>query len=479
MIKNLVKLDRILSLLLAVVVLVLVNIIALTNSTRVDFSSRQFYQLSERTIGLLKGLDRTVKVYVLFHKDDRLRTDIENLLDEFQYYSRNIEVEWVDPSRDMSRAKELAKKYNFTTANVVVFVSDEKHIIKKMVDIADFKKERNRKKPVYSAFKGEQAFFSAIQELLQGERPKAYFLVGHGEHRLKEFGNSGYSRIAMAMLNDNIELKELLLTNKEKIPKDAAVLVIAGPRKQLHPAEIEMIEEYLKRSGRVMIMLNAIVSSGLKPMLLRWGVKIRNDVVVDPENTLKGSDVYIKSYYEHPITEDLKGVVTRFYLPRSVEPLNEKTANKQDKLKMVSELAVTSDKSWSEMQLKKLTTVRVKYNPDTPDKMGPCCLAIAVEHGAPQKVLDVQIQPSRMVVVGDADFVCNNFLSGGNQDFYMSALNWLLDREELMVVAPKPLKEVKLNIDQKQLGKLFIFNVVVIPLIAVVGGLLIWFRRRK
>jgi ABC-type uncharacterized transport system involved in gliding motility auxiliary subunit len=159
--------------------------------------------------------------------------------------------------------------------------------------------------------------------------------------------------------------------------------------------------------------------------------------------------------------------------------VNEKTANKKDKLEMVSKLAVTSNKSWSEMQFDRSSTVSVKFNPNTPDKMGPCCLAIAVEHGAPQKVLDVQIQPSRMVVVGDADFVCNNFLSGGNQDFYMSALNWLLDREELMVVAPKPLEEVKLNIDQKQLGKLFILNVVVIPLIAVVGGLLIWIRRRK
>jgi len=479
MVKNIVKLDRVLSLLLAVVVVLLVNIIALTNPARFDLSSKQFYRLSERTIGLLKGLDRTVKVFVLFHKDDRLRTDIENLLDEFQYYSRNIEVEWVDPSTDLSRAKELAKKYNFTTANVVVFATDKKHIIKKVNDIAVFQKVRKRKEPIYSAFKGEQAFFSAIQDLLQKERPKAYFLVGHGEHRLKEFGNAGYSRIAMAMLNDNIDLKELLLTNKEKIPKDASVLVIAGPRKRLHPAEVEIIEEYLKRSGRVLIMLNAMVTSGLEPMLRRWGIKLRNDIVVDPENTLKGSDVYIKNYYEHPITEDLKGVITRFYLPRSVEPVNEKTANKQDKLKMVSKLAVTSDKSWSEMQLKNLTTLPVKFNPDTPDKMGPCCLAIAVEHGAPQKVLDVQIQPSRLVVIGDADFVCNKFLSGGNQDFYMSTLNWLLDREELMVVAPKPLEEVKLNIDQKQLGKLFILNVFVIPMIAVVGGLLIWFRRRK
>jgi len=61
----------------------------------------------------------------------------------------------------------------------------------------------------------------------------------------------------------------------------------------------------------------------------------------------------------------------------------------------------------------------------------------------------------------------------------MSALNWLLDREELMAIAPKPIEEVKLSLTRKQLDRLFWINVAGIPFIAVAIGLLVWLRRRK
>ena len=57
-----------------------------------------------------------------------------------------------------------------------------------------------------------------------------------------------------------------------------------------------------------------------------------------------------------------------------------------------------------------------------------------------------------MVVFGDSDFVSNGALAGGDQDLFMSALNWLLDREELMAIAPKPIEEIKLSLTRKQLN---------------------------
>jgi ABC-type uncharacterized transport system involved in gliding motility auxiliary subunit len=58
-------------------------------------------------------------------------------------------------------------------------------------------------------------------------------------------------------------------------------------------------------------------------------------------------------------------------------------------------------------------------------------------------------------------------------------LNWLLDREVLMAIAPKPIEEVKLSLSQKQLRGMFWLNVAAIPAVAVVLGLLVWMRRRK
>ena len=226
-----------------------------------------------------------------------------------------------------------------------------------------------------------------------------------------------------------------------------------------------------------MVLLDALEETGLDSMLRRWGVALRNDFVLDPKNTLKGSDVLILAYYEHPITMRMVGSGARFHLPRSVESLvaDDQQAEAGDR-PVVVQLAMTSEKSWSETQVGETSA---KYDEGTGDLRGPFSLAVAVERGATQKMLDVQIRPSRMVVFGDSDFVSNGALTGGNQDLFMSALNWLLDREELMAIAPKPIEEVRLSLTRKQLDRLFWINVAGIPSVAVVLGLLVWFRRRK
>jgi len=472
------NLNLVAAVLLAFVLVQMINFIALNNSHRWDWSGRQYYALSEKTANLLGELEHRVEVTVFFQEEHTLYLDIENLLEEYQYESRNIHVEWVDPARDLARTEKLAKKYGLTEAQVIVFEIEGKSKVVKEIDLADYQMVKGRREPVISAFKGEQAFSSAIQGLVQGETPVVYFLVGHGERRVTEFDQiSGYSTIGTIIFRDNLEVKELMLTGEKQIPEDAAALIVAGPSKAMNATEAEMIEDYLNRSGRVMVLLDALMETGLETMLRRWGVALRNDFVLDPENTLKGSDVYIRTYYEHPITLRMGDAGARFHLPRSVEPLvvDDLEVEAGDRPTVV-QLAMTSEKSWSETQV---DDPSAKYDENSGDLRGSFSLAVAVERGATQKMLDVQIRPSRMVVFGDSDFVSNGALAGGDQDLFMSALNWLLDREELMAIAPKPIEEIKLNLTRKQLNKLFWINMAGIPSVAGVAGLLVWLRRRK
>jgi len=476
--KILSKLNVLAAVLLAFVLVLMVNYLALSNPFRWDWSGRQYYALSEKTLNLLDSFDQRIDVTVFFQEEHKLYPEIENLLEEYQYRSRNIHVEWVDPTRDLARTEKLAEKYGLTEAQVVVFDLGGKSKVVRQADLANSQIVRGRKEPVISAFKGEQAFSSAIQGLLQGKTPVVYFLVGHGEGRVTDFDRiSGYSRLGTVIFRDNVEVRELSLTKDKGVPEDAATVVVMGPSKRLDKTEVEMLEEYLSRSGRLMVLLDALRETGLDPMLRRWGVALRNDFVLDPDNTLKGSDVYVRTYYEHPITLRMSGSGARFFLPRSIEPLEVEgqEAEAEDR-PMVAPLAMTSDKSWSETQVKESSA---RYDENTGDLRGPISLAVAVERGASRKALDVQISPSRMVVFGDSDFVSNGALAGGNQDLFMSALNWLIDREVLMAIAPKPIEEVKLELTHRQLSRLFWVNVAGLPLVAVLAGLLVWFRRRK
>ncbi|VGO20134.1 GldG family protein [Pontiella sulfatireligans] len=463
--------------LLAFVLVQLVNFIALTNPLRGNWSGHSYYELSDKTLQMLDELEYDVDITVFFQEEHALYHDIENLLEEYQYNNRNIHVEWVDPARDRARTEKLANKYGLTEAQVVVFDIDGTSKVVRQADIADSQIVNGRKEPVLTAFKGEQAFSSAILSLMQGEPPLVYFLVGHGEKRVTDFDQlAGFSKIGTQILRDNLEVKELMLSAENRVPEDASALVIAGPAQMMSSVEVELVEEYLNRSGRVMVMLDALKETGLEPMLQRWGVGLRNDIVVDLENTLRGSDVHIRRYNPHPITMRMQSIV-QFILPRSVQPLaREMEGAVAEDRPSVAPLAMTSDKSWSETQV---DDSNAKFDEETGDLRGPITLAVAIERGAAQELLDVQIKPSRVVVIGDSDFVSNGSMVGGNLDFFMSALNWLLDREELIAISPKPIEEIKLSLSRGQLKQLFWINVVAIPLVAVGMGLIIWYRRRK
>ncbi|MDF7807365.1 GldG family protein [Pontiellaceae bacterium B12219] len=475
------NLNSIAAVLLAFVLIQMIGFISMRNPVRLNMSGRTYYELSDKTLRLLNELESEVTVTVFFQEEHKLYLDIENLLEEYQYHSRNIRVEWVDPTRDRAQTEKLANKYGLTEAQVVVFDIGGRSKVVKQADLADLTLPKGHKEYVITAFKGEQAFSSAIYGLMQEEAPIVYFLVGHGEQRITDFDQmSGYSKIGTVVLRDNVEVKELMLSGEKQIPDDAAALIIPGPTKMMSAVEIEMIEDYLNRSGRVMVLLDALKETGLEPMLNRWGVALRNDIVVDPENTLRGSDVHIRRYNTHPISMEMNSIV-QFILPRSVMPLEVESDVVSEDRPTAVPLFFTSDKSWSETQVEESTA---KFDEGTGDMRGndpnrPISLGVAVERGASQTMLDVQIRSSRIVVFGDSDFVTNGNLVGGNEDLFMSALNWLLDREELMAIAPKPIEEVKLTVSARQLRQLFWINVTGIPAVAMVIGLMVWFRRRK
>ena len=107
----------------------------------------------------------------------------------------------------------------------------------------------------------------------------------------------------------------------------------------------------------------------------------------------------------------------------------------------------------------------------------PPGIAAAVEKG-PMPEIDVKIRPTRLVVFGDSDFVSNNALLAGNVDFFMSALNWLLEREELMAISSKAVEQTRLVMNRFQLRVVLWIVVVVLPLLVALVGGLVWVRRR-
>ena len=468
-----------LALALAAAIFGMVNYASFRHYKHADLSRTKLYQLSEKTTGLLKSLTNAIDVIVFFQPGQDVYDDVDNLLKEYQESSKLIRVQKVDPDRDLARTEMLAKKYQVAKPNVVVFDNGGRTKFVTTEDIVemDYSGMQMGMQPRKTGFKGEQAFSSAIQNITQVKTPTVYFLQGHGERDPEGYDRrNGFSNLAREIKRDNTTVKKVTLGEQKAIPADADVLVIAGPQKRLAPAEVEQIRLFIAKQGRVLFLLDSLTDTGLTPLLKEWGVRVGDDVVVDPTRTLSGNELFVTQYERHPITEKLGGVSSVMYLPRSVEAVEEAAPGPDatpDKPRVTTLVKCTAA-GWGETDP---TQNPLRYDPGV-DHKGPVGVAVAVEKGGAPGAVDVQIKPVRMAVFGDSSFLANGALIGGNTDFFLSALNWLLDRKELMAIAPKTIQEYHLVLDQRQLRWLGWAVIGGLPALVAIFGILVWLQRR-
>jgi len=462
------------ALLLAAVIILMLNYLSYRHYTRTDLSRTQRYALSPKTIGLLDSLDKPVNITVFFQPGNVLYEDIHNLLREYEFHSKKLNIQWVDPDRDIALTEEMAVKYQVTEPNVVVFQCGERNEYERTDEIAQIDASSGVERIM--VFRGEQSFSSAILGVVQQTAPSVYFLTGHGERDIENFDpRGGFSGIQQLIERDNAEVHTLELSVEKKIPADCDVLIVAGAAQSMSETEAELISAWLRRSGRLMVLADAGQTSGLETLLRDWGIRLRNDVVLDPARTMTGREVFVSSYNNnHPVTDKLGTTAAIFHLPRSVEPETEQPQGADRP--QVTPLAFSSDNSWSETQPEQSPA---KYDEETEDLPGPRSLAVAVEKGATAGLLDMQIRPARIIVFGDSGFVANGGLTGGDTSLFMSSLNWLLNREQLMAIAPKQINDTRLKLTRTDTRILFLSAVCGIPALAALLGIILWMLRRK
>jgi hypothetical protein len=107
-------------------------------------------------------------------------------------------------------------------------------------------------------------------------------------------------------------------------------------------------------------------------------------------------------------------------------------------------------------------------------------LAVAVE----QKVVPGVISTrgiTRMVVAGDSTFLDNQMIdSGANRDFAGYAVNWLLDRPQLLEgIGPRPVTEFRLTMTRDQQKAVRWLLLGALPGMVLLFGWLVWLVRRK
>ena len=466
------------SVIVVLAILVAINYLAKRHNKRWDWTAARQFSLSDQTKKVLHSLERPIRIRVFAKPEDFNR--FRERLDEYQYESKQVNVDYIDPDRRPT----LANQDKVTQMNTVVLEYD------------------GRTERVTSDT--EQALTNGLIKVIQGKQTKLYFVEGHGERSSDDAERTGYSTIAGLLASENFATDKLVLAQQRQVPADATVVVIAGPKQDFFPAEIEALKAYLAKAGKVLFLLDPRERADSPPLtnlvalLKEWGIEVGDDVVINVPADMQvkdgetvdvtalaslpnsdGTFVLAAKYNPHPIIQGFR-VLSAYRMSRSVSA----SATGSDG-RTAQALVETTGTSWAETDLKRLTTSgQVAREPAKGDKAGPVSIAAAVSApvaDAPASDANpAQEKPeTRVAVFGDSDFGSNGLLGfQGNHNLFMNAVNWLAQQENLISIRPRDPQDRRVTLTARQQSLIRLLAIFVIPGLILAAGVQTWWRRR-
>ncbi|HEX5176705.1 MAG TPA: GldG family protein [Chthoniobacteraceae bacterium] len=467
----------------------MVNYLAFNHFKRWDFSRSQKYLLSEQTKQLLLNLKKPVKAVIFFNPTMEITPDVMSLLREYEYASKKkLTTEIVDPYKNFSRARELQAQYKFgANENVLILDYDGRN---KFVNAQDMAEVDNSgamfgQPPQIKAFKGEQAITSALLELTEGKQSKLYLLAGHGEPDLAGAAPAapppqGQTPESIEALKtyigrQNIKAESLNLANIDKVPDDARAILILGPKYDLSEREINMLRQYWEKNGRLFVALDpSRATPHLHAFLAANGVRPQDDRILRVVNlgaiqgVVRDATGVVKS--GSAATKRLEGITLQFLGQTQSLAIDTNAASSVQAA--ATPLIEAGEDFWGETDHR---GERIFFDPNK-DHAAPLAIAVGVEKGA---VSGVNVDTARMIVVGNAEFLKDEALTEAGLDFALGGLNWMLNREELVGVAPKERKTFTLQLSEKQIGNIALTVMGLIPGLVALLGFAQWWQRRN
>jgi hypothetical protein len=465
---------------------VMVNYLGFEHYRRWDLSRDQKYALSDKTKRFLETIKGKVRATVFFAPNNPIGPDVTALLTEYQYAAKaKMDVEIIDPNRNFSRAKEILDKYKVVSdESFIVLEYDGRNKTVKASEMAEIEQGNPMfgEQPKIGAFKGEQAITSALMDLVEGKKNILGYILGHKEPPLAEGGL--ISVLKMVIEGENIKFQELNLFEVPSIPAEVKTVMIDGPQYDFSDREMKLLRDFWGKQGRILLLLDpAAKTPKLLAFLNELGVKVNDDrlmavIRTGIEEMAIIQDVQAHFLGESPITKRLADANSIF--PGGSASLTLEAERVRAANLKLQPLVQAEKGYWAEADYR--SGDQAKYQADAASNPStPLYIAASIERGGSGDDR-VQVNSARMVVVSNALFIQDAALRQGQQaplDFVSASVNWLLNREQLIGIAPKVPRMLTFSLEDNAMRNLRWLILVLLPLVPAVLGFAVWWQRRS
>ncbi len=410
--------------------------------TQWDLTEGKRNTLTQASAEVLKQLQGPVSITAFATKQDTegdLRKTIQDFIAPYQRARHDLSLVFVDPREEPRRAQEAGVRLN---GELVVEYKDRKENLSNL---------------------SEQDLTNLLVRLMRSSERLITYLDGHGERKLDGRGNHDLGEYGRQLTAKGFKTSSVNLAVAQDLPQNAAVLVVASPRLNLLPGEVNRLKRYLENGGNLLWLSDSDSLRGMDAIAEYLGLELLDGVVVDPQAGSLGMPAAFALATpadDHVITER-SSAITLF-------PYARRIAAQQGSAFHFTPLAQAAPQGW--LETSGLENARFDRNRDV---RGPIVVAGALER-------EVGDRKQRIVVAGSGHFLANQYLgNGGNLDLGVNMMNWLAGDDRLITIQPRARSDLRLELPWIATLLVTYGFLILLPLGFLLTGGMIWWRRRK
>lgn len=446
------------SIVIAIVIVfnMIINLIP-ENKRQFDISSSNIYEISSKSKKIINKVDHDVTFYVLAEKsstDKRIKT----FINKYASLSDKIHIKWIDPVLHPS----ALTKYGTEENNIVISCKKTNRTTTvSFDDILVSSASYYSTSSSASSFDGDGQLTSALNYVTSDKEYKAYYTSGHGESSLS-------SEVTSLLTKSRISTSDLLLMTATSIPDDCDLLIIDGATSDFTKDEVKLLSSYLKKGGKVVTLLAQTNKSmkNLYGLLKDYGLTVQSGYIADTERSYQGN------YYYLIPNLSVSGDMASGISSNSVMMINSKGMTQSTPARdsiSTDSFMTTSSNGYAVTEKKQTQGTYVLGTTSTE--------SVKVKNSKGKEVT----KESRLTVYGSNmlidEQITSSFSSLENLTLFTNSVTASLDNADNVSISPKSL-EVSYNTIAHP-GPFSILVVFVIPVGLIIGGFIVWFRRRR